>query len=446
MNLSGLLSISPLTAPAKQELGLHTSQRVTAQILAVAESTALLTIDGYPIVAQLASADQAATLLNQKTANFIVTQLNDQKVTLKMVKDDPSGEYPIRFASNGPELAVRLLEQHHIPATVSNLLIARSILNKKLPATLGLFNELQEALSRYGVWGNQEAELAAALKASGLPATAQSLALASRQTAKINDSFAHLIALFTGIAGRDLPADLLKQLGSNLQMLHSMVLNGEEETSQLAEQLKAVVDALGRSVENILLEQTQSPDASVSEKSLLSLARLQQMLTELGKNEVASAINDFLEDLRSRQFLNAKQDPIPGRDDWPEINFVVQGRAQKAGEEFSSARLRVARERGADVSKIDPASTRLMLQVDLAPNKTVEVDLSILGKEVKTLVTAPDPVWCEQAQSELPALEDALQGLGFTLKDTQINVGEPHSFERLATSGAMPMKAVDIEV
>ena len=166
---------------------------------------------------------------------------------MKLAKNDPSGAYSIRPASNGPELAVRLLEQHNIPATVSNLMIARSILNKKLPATLGLFNELQEALSGYGVWGDQEAELAAGLKAAGLPVTAQSLALASRQTAKVNDSMARLIALFTDIAGKDLPADLLKQLGSNLQMLHGMVLSGEEEPSKLAEQLKAVVDALGRS-------------------------------------------------------------------------------------------------------------------------------------------------------------------------------------------------------
>ena len=199
-------------------------------------------------------------------------------------------------------------------------------------------------------------------------------------------------------------------------------------------------------LESILLEQAQNPDVASSEKSLLSLARLQQTLTELGKNEVAGAISDFLEDLRANQFLNAKQESIPGQEEWSEINFVVQGGGQKATEEFSSVRLRVARERGNHVSKIDPASTRLILQVDLSPDKTVEVDLSILGKQVETLVTAPDPLWCEQAQSELPALEEALQGLGFTLKDTQINVGKPQKFERLATSGEMPMMAVDIEV
>ena len=74
MNISGPRSVSGVTAPHGQELDLRPFQRVTAQVLSVTGITALLSIEGYPVVAQLASADQAATLLPQQTAHFIVTQ------------------------------------------------------------------------------------------------------------------------------------------------------------------------------------------------------------------------------------------------------------------------------------------------------------------------------------------------------------------------------------
>ena len=89
MNFPGPLSVSPLNQTG-QELSLRPFQRVTAQILAVNGTTAILSVEGYPVVAQLSSADQAAALLAQRTAQFIVTQLSDQVVTLKFVKNDQS--------------------------------------------------------------------------------------------------------------------------------------------------------------------------------------------------------------------------------------------------------------------------------------------------------------------------------------------------------------------
>jgi hypothetical protein len=61
-------------------------------------------------------------------------------------------------------------------------------------------------------------------------------------------------------------------------------------------------------------------------------------------------------------------------------------------------------------------------------------------------VTAPDKSWCQQAQEELPVLKQALQDLGFTLKNAQIDVGKPSPFERLGTSNGLPLMTVDIEV
>jgi hypothetical protein len=92
-------------------------------------------------------------------------------------------------------------------------------------------------------------------------------------------------------------------------------------------------------------------------------------------------------------------------------------------------------------------STRLILQVDINSGETVEVDLAIMGKQIQTSVTAPNPRWGEQAESELPSLEQALQSLGFTLKDAKVCMGESQAFTELdVISDSGYLMAVDIEV
>lgn len=229
-----------------------------------------------------------------------------------------------------------------------------------------------------------------------------------------------------------------------MQLLNSMILKTDGNPSQLAKQLKTAVELLGTSLESHIFEQMQN-SKSLPENNLLSIVRLQQSLAQAGKNELADVIGDFLKDLQQSQFLNTKPEPIPGQGDWTEIGFAIQNTQHKADEPFSSARLRIARESRGGSSKINPAYTRLILQVDLQPGQTVEVDLSVVDKQIRTLVTAPDRLWRQQAQEELPALMQALEDLGFTLKDTQISLGDPQSFDRLGTSDHSPLMTVDIE-
>lgn len=444
MNVSGSLPVSAVNTRQHQEIDLRLFQRVTAQVLSISGTTALLTIEGYPVVAQLASADQAATLLPQQTAQFIVTGRTSQKITLKVIHDDQHQVSLARPVLQGAELAIRLLEQQNIPVTSNHLIIARAMLKKHLPVTPRLLNELSETLTAYGSLGSREAGFAAGLKSAGLPLNAQSLELASRQAAQIGDSLARLIAKLTDMVGQDLPEELLSGVHTNLQLLNSLILKADGEPAQLAKQLKAAVEMLGKSLENIVLEQLQNSKA-LSENDLLSIVRLQQSLEQAGKNELADMIRDFLKDLQQNQFRNTKPEPIPGQGEWVEVGFALQGPQQKADEKFFSARLRIAREPSSSSGKINPAYTRLILQVDLSPEQTVEVDLSVMDKQIRTSVTSPNTLWCQQAQEELPTLEQALENLGFTLKDTQISLGDPPSFDRLGISGDSPLMTVDIE-
>jgi hypothetical protein len=447
MSFPGPFPISPISPADIQGIGLRAFQRVTAQILSVTGTTAVLSIEGHPVVAQLTSANQATAMLSQRTAQFIVTHLSDQTITLKFVKEERTQAPITGTVFNEPELAMRLLGQNNMPLTANNLMMARSMLKQHLPVTARLLNELLDALSEYGSWGEADAELAAAMKAAGLPLTAQSLKLAARQTVQTGESLSHLITTLSRLAQQDLPSELLKQINQNLQILNTVILKGDGETSQLADQLKASVELLDRSLENILLEQSQNPKALSSEKSLVTLVRLQQMLEQFGQKEGARAVNEFLADNLQNQLMNVKPDPVPGRGAWSEIGFMIQSAQQKAEEKFSSARLRIAHESKADSDKINPAYTRLIIQVDLEAGKTVEVDLSLVGKQIRTSVMAPDPLWCKQAQSELPSLVEALQALGFNIKDMQIGTGNPQPFDGIKmTFGDTPLMTINIEV
>lgn len=445
MSFPSPISTSPINNSTNRDFGLRVYQRVTAQVLSVTGTTAILEVDGHPVVAQLTSADQAATLASHPTAQFIVTQLSDQSVTLKFIKN----EQPVTFGivEYGSELAEQILENNNLPVNANNLILTRAMLKQHLPVTPKLLKELLGALSNYGDWGEVDADLAAAMKSAGLPVTAQSLALVSRQPVQTADALSQLIAMLTQAAGQDVPAELLDQLKSNLQALNSLILKGDGEASQLADQLKALVEAFGRSFENVLLSQIQDPAKPIPEKSLLALVHLQQMLEQFGQQETAQLIREFLTDIRQNQFMNVKPDPTPGQGAWSEIGFMIQSAQQKVDGKFSSARLRIAHESKETSSKINPAYTRLILQVDLEAGETVEVDLSLVGKQIRTSVMAPDSAWCTQAQDELPSLVDGLSELGYSLKDFQIGVGTPQLFNRIQiASGSATLMTVNIEV
>jgi flagellar hook-length control protein FliK len=199
---------------------------------------------------------------------------------------------------------------------------------------------------------------------------------------------------------------------------------------------------LGRSLENILLEQIQDGAKSIPPKSLATLAQLQAALKQAGQEEAAQALGEFLGDARRGQLMNIKPDPTPGQGQWSEIGFTLRD-----GAKSFLARLKIAHEARAESSKINPAYTRLILQVDLNPDETVEVDLSLVGKQIRAAMVAEDAAWRKAAQEELPSLEAALGGLGYQLDEAQIGAGKPQPFEKIQIpTGGAPLLTVNIEV
>ncbi len=436
MSFPVVFPVSPVGSAADQDFGLRVFQRVTAQVLSVTGTSAVLEVDGHPFVAQLTSADQSAELASRQSAQFIVTQVSGQAVTLKLVRGEAAGT-----TSQAAELTGQILEAHNLPQTSETLTLARALLKQHLPVTPRLLSELNNALADYGAWGQAEADLAAAMKAAGLPVTAQSLTLAARQPVQTAEGLSQLIAALTQALSQNLPPELRRQINAGLQALNSLAVTWAGKSPQMAGQLKAAAEMLGRSLENILLEQIQDGAKSIPPKSLATLAQLQAALKQAGQEEAAQALGEFLGDARRGQLMNIKPDPTPGQGQWSELGFALRD-----GEKNFSARLKIAHEARAESSKINPAYTRLILQVDLNPDETVEVDLSLVGKQIRAAMMAEDAAWRKAAQEELPALEAALGGLGYLLGDVQIGAGKPQPFEKIQPAGGAPLLTVNIEV
>jgi len=440
MALPAPISIAPTSAP-DLNIGLRINQRVTAQVLSVTGVTAILEVDGHPIVAQLTSSDQAALLTSQRMAQFIVTELTRESITLKFIRNDPTPPAAGEAISVSADLPERILANANIPPTASNLTLTRAMLQQHLPVTPELLKELQNALGEFGAWTEDTASLAAALKAAGLPVTGQSIALMSRPAAETATALSQLIQTLTR-STQGATGEALTQLINALRALNATAIHADDQPSKMAERLKALAQLLGRSLENILLDGNTDP-----ENSLLALAKLQQLLEQIGLREEAQALRESLGEIRQSQFLNARRDPVPGQGEWAEIGFMIRNAQQKAPEQFSAARLKIAREAKADSSRINPEYTRLILQVDLESDETVEVDLSLVGKQIRPTVTAPDPLWCEQARVEAVSLTEALSRLGYNVKDVQIGVGDPEPFQRVQiNSGNAHLMTVNIEV
>lgn len=449
MNASGPLLVTPVRPTADQDLVLRPFQRVTAQVLQVTSTQAILSLEGYHVVARLTSAEQAAALLADRTARFIVTQLTEEGMILRLLRPEQAAvESGGVESASRRDLATRLVEHTGLPVTPGSLSLVRALLNQRLPVTAELVQEMNTVLSGLGDWGDTEAGLAAAVKAAGLPLTPASLALASRPAVQVGEALAGLVATLRAAAGRkNLPPEMAQAVQGAIDLLEETLLEWGPRSGRMAAQLENAARFTGRSLENVLAEQVASKNPFWPEKTLLALVRLRQFCQYHQDEDLTGAIDRLLEEARAGQFLNLRSDPVPGRGEWGELALLLQSPV-KENAPITPARLRVYRPPEKRDSAIDPQYTRLTIQVDVEPGLTVEVDLALVSRQVRALVTVPGQAWQREAQSELPNLQDALDALGYSLAGAAVEVGPASPFGILPVhyEGAGQLEAIDVEV
>uniref|UniRef100_A0A7C4PT22 Flagellar hook-length control protein FliK n=1 Tax=Anaerolinea thermolimosa TaxID=229919 RepID=A0A7C4PT22_9CHLR len=435
------LAVTPLDPAQRYDLAFKPFTRVTAEILHVSEAQAVLSVDGYPMVAQLTSPEQAAALRGQKTARFIVSQVSPQEVTMKLVSSAP-----LAADSAGQELAAHALGQFGLPEDPSNLTLARAILNQGLHVSADLFRSLRAALDGLGEWGETEAGLAAAMSAAGLPITPESLALMLRQQRSLAEGIPELVTrLRQLLMEKPIAGPLKEMLLSSLQFFEEVIVQWDAAPAELAARLGRAVQLLGPSLEFHLEAQVNSGSPFWPEKSLITLGRLQALLVENGHEEVAGAIKAFLDDLRPLQLLNSAENARHGET----LQFLLHlPGGDEASESWFEARLHITRQSGRGAGTGHPGSTGLTVQVELETGRMMQVELMLVEKRIRAVITAPEAELAVTAEKELPSLQAGLEHLGYIFQEGQITVGTPEKIGQLpvTTPASKKLHAIDLEV
>jgi len=428
MNISGTPLVSPNQKPEDHLLALRLNQRITAEVLQVAGEQVTLAVQGVRIVAKLTSADQSAALIDQKIAHFIVRDLAGPLPNLQLVRP---GSQPASSPLLPPaDLAARILHSQGLAVTPDTLQIARSLLGHNLTVTPELVKELTDVLAASGAWDAETVNLAAWIKSEGLPLSPGTLSLALKfhNGLGLTETLTELKGRLQGLMTAQSSSPLIKEMAENsIRLLNDLILQWDASPGKLEEMLHKAVRLLGNPLEHELAELVQKGIHTINdqplEDSLLTLIALRQELAKHG-NSTVDSLDRFLDTLRWTQFTNSDPQSIPAKGQWLNLDFPLQGQGQPA---YQETHLRVACQQGKDGAKVDPGYTRLVIQMDMKNGEMLEIDLSVVQKQIGAQITASSPQLRELAESELDQLSLGIERVGYQLQSARCTVGQQGS-------------------
>jgi len=422
MNIQAPLPLNQTPNSAQPEGGLRLFQRVTAEILQINGTQAVISIDGHPIVARLVSQQEAAQLAGKKVAQFIVTAMDQEAITLKIFNPPLSSAAGSGVGLPVQEMALRILQEYGLPVRPELLLLARAALAQHLEVNPENLQKMLAALGG-GSWGQAEAEMAAAMLAAGLPLNEETLALALRARSIYPQALMQLFAsLQAAQSNPSLTAEQARLLQTLQNLFQHLLLPAGTDVQTLAVRIREAVRFSGRSLENILLAEGGVAEGQSSPAGWMEAVRLLSQLRQNGLGEIADQVQRFMDQARMNGLLNLPPQVPPGQGVWAEARMLMVNPA--GGEQpLLPVRLRLARREKGNSAHIDPLHTTLNIQVEVRPNQVFQVALSVVGRQMRLIVTAPDAEWLSETRSEMPSLEEALRQMGYHLQDSRVEVG-----------------------
>jgi hypothetical protein len=436
MNTVGPAPLSSVLRPEEPSLTFRANQRITADVIQIASDHVVLELQGVQIVGRLMSQDQAALLADKRTAQFIVRGMQGQTPVLQMLTDEEAGgSTPAQGASAmAADLIPHLLELAGLPNDAATTAIARALIGRGLPISKELVDELRGTLGGIDQWGDQQAAAAALLKASGLPVSKASIELVAGNGLQewVDTAVALRAHLQTMASSGKLDPELARTLQTAVQTLTTLLVRWDGSPATIADALQKAVQLAGKSIEHELARQIQQGGEASSQDapSLLNLANMRRELIRAGAGQLVGELDKFIEGMRVMHLFNVQPQQAPARGQWLSIDLPVgvpvPGDAQRSfGPDQHFAKLRVAYRAEGDERKIDSGSTRLVIQADVDGGETIEVDLSVIAKTIGAHVTASSEALRGAAETEMPALRDGLEHLGYALQSTVYDVGGP---------------------
>jgi hypothetical protein len=448
MLVQGLQPVQPGARPIDQPLQLHLNQKVTAEILNVNGEQIDMVIQGVRVIGRLQTNDQSAMLEDRRTAQFIIRGAIDGVLQLQLVKPNETA-LATQPSSALAILAQNLLIMNNLEVTDQNLMLGKALLNHGLPVNSQLMEELTNVLGGLNNWGQQEADMAAALKAGGMPLTQNTLALAMQTMPTLAEGVSRLQNQLTQLARGQAGGEIARLAEQALKLLQSSTIDWSKPLPRLLEDLKQAISIWGKSLESELAQQVENGSIKGNE-GWLALAQLRRALDNNGYRNAVRSIDQFMEGVRQMQFLNTARPVENGNPPWLLVNLPVAAHilGQPAAQEtFFPASLRIAYRTEGKVKRIDAENTRLVLTVDLMGGEYLTADLSFIGKRVGAWLTVSSNELKEKTVESLPDLETRLEQMGLRLQVAQCEVA---SVGPVLTSEELPIlpgsQGIDIEV
>lgn len=447
MMTTGPISTGVVEAPNLNTLNLKLYQRITAQVLEVRGVEATLAIEGTPVVAKMPSAQQAVDLLQKGSAQFVITQLSREGITLRLIQQEQQSTSSTIIQPR--DLASRLLEALGLAKSPETMMLSQAALKQGVLITPETLSELETALQQLGAWGEEEADLAMALKASGLPVTPGSIQMIAQKPDVLGDAISKLLMQLKSAMNRNANSPQLTQLlGESIRLLDKSILKWQQPVEGLAKDVEFVSKLLGRSFENELAQQIKENQVNGKQESLSILGKLQQSLQKNGQGRLAGEVEKLIDTVRQNHLMNVRSDPTNGRGHWAQVDIPLSVKTGNQDQNPVPAHVRIAKRENPDGEKIDPDYTRLVIQVEVAPGEPMEIDLALAGGQVQADITVPNIAVEQLAVTEWPGLQEGLHKLGLQVKTSRVDVGRPDLPGSLpqAAQRATPYQSVDIEV
>jgi hypothetical protein len=423
MSLSGPFPVNQVQPTSSQELPFHLYERITAQVMNVSGSQAVLEINGYPVVARLTTKDQASELLSRRSADFIITQLSSDKITLKFINNEGKVENK-SIQGEMQNLAKELSRSIGLQGNENETSLIQALVKQHLPITKELVNQLLEAVYGSGIESGEGIQLAVKLKTAGLPVTSTSLQLVHHfNELPISKAFSLMVAdLNNALNQLDKNSATSRQIQNTLSQLETFIPDLSANEEKISSSLQDLLRVLGKSYEKLLSEQISiNNENNESSFNLLDLVQLAKYLRESGLTKAADTVDRFLEQVRQSQFTNIKPAESPARGQWSEVNFIVKW-PEAASYQTCDAKVRVSYRQEKHSSVIDPEFTNLVLQIDLEPAKEVAFNLSLYQKKVTAEISSSDPLLTEIFQRSESEFSDLLTSLGYDVVQSSVRL------------------------
>jgi hypothetical protein len=431
LTIPGPPPVNSVQRSDESNLFLRVNQRVAGEILQVANDQVVLSIQGIQVVARLTTPEQMAELVDRRFAQFVVKDASQSNVLLQLVETEikPSTPEARLHPRSEPEFISGLLKQLGLQSDETTRLIARQMIRQGMQLNPETINDLRTVLSTMRNAGENEINLAVQLKSYGVPVNSGTIELMGKGPAEITLTITNLVKQLQALT--NLPENLQEPVASAIRILSQAVVQGDGATTELIKNLKNSITLLGKTIENELLKSTQGMGTEL-ERGLMVLSRLRTDMAARGNTGIAGDIDRLNDYLRLVHLPNAEPSTPGSQNQWFRLEIPVQYPhlpGQNIDEDPHPARIKVAREADENGSRIDPRYTRLVIQVDLGPGQSVEVDLSIVAKQVGLTVTATSEFLRLAAESEYPQLKEDLDEIGFQTKYSHIEKGDLTSKE-----------------